>query len=81
MQNSKSFRDFRSWIAQHRELVVDLLVPNQPRMFDIIRAEGDNADSTRLELLRLLRELAQLVNAERSPVSTIEQQQDGMAEL
>ena len=63
-------------IAEDDELVVGLLVPNQMRVLLVIHADRYEACLGLLELTSMLRELAQLAHADRSPVAAIEQQHD-----
>jgi hypothetical protein len=63
-------------IAEDNELVADLFVPNQMGMFLIVDADGYQPCFGLFEFVTVLRELAQLANAERSPVAAIENQDD-----
>lgn len=81
VQQSKLRRHLRPWIAKHRELAIYFLFPDLLRVFHVVAAERDDPDVQLVKLLRMLRELAQLVYAERSPVATIEHQQHLMSVL
>ena len=63
-------------IAEYDELVGGLLVPNQVGMFLIVHADRYQASFRLFEFAGMLRELAQLADADRSPVATIEKQDD-----
>jgi hypothetical protein len=66
----------RLGIAEYDELVGGLLVPNQVGMFLIVDADRYQARFCLFEFTCMLRELAQLAHADRSPVAAIEHQHD-----
>jgi hypothetical protein len=61
----------RTWVAQDGELTVHNVVPDTEGVLAIVNADGYKTGIERLELFRMLRELAQLARAVRSPVSSI----------
>jgi len=64
----------RPGIAEDNELMGGLLIPNQVGMFLIVHADRYEARFRLFEFPGMLRELAQLAHAERSPVAAIEHQ-------
>ena len=62
----------RTWVAQDCELTVHNVVPDTEGVLAIINADGYKTGIDRVELFRMLRELAQLARAVRSPVSSVE---------
>ena len=66
----------RLGIAEYDELVGGLLVPNQVRMFLIVHADRYQPRFRLFEFTGILRELAQLAYADRSPGAAIEHQHD-----
>jgi len=66
----------RPRIAKYDELVGGLLVPNQVGMFLIVHADRYQTRFRLFEFTGMLRELAQLADADRSPVAAIEHQHD-----
>jgi hypothetical protein len=66
----------RLGIAEYDELAVSLLLPNQVGMFLIVDADRYQARFRLFEFTCMLRELAQLAHADRSPVAAIEHQHD-----
>lgn len=59
-------------VAENWKLAVDFFVPDQMRVFLIVDTDGGQASVKRVEVRLVLRELAQLVYTERSPVATVE---------
>jgi hypothetical protein len=57
-------------------LTVHNAVPDTESVLAIINADGYKSGVERVELFRMLRELAQLARAVRSPVSSIKNQED-----
>src|SRR5258708_15729473 len=66
----------RLGVAEYDELVGSLLVPNHVGMFLIVHADRYQARFRLFEFTGMLRELAQLAHADRSPVAAIENQND-----
>jgi len=62
----------RTWVAQDGELTVHNVVPDTEGVLAIVNADGYKTGIDRVELFRVLRELAQLARAVRSPVSSVE---------
>jgi len=69
----------RPGIAEDDELAAGLLVPDKVGIFLIVHADRHQARFRMFEFIGMLRELAQLAYAERSPVSAIEHQHDAGA--
>ena len=66
-------------IAQDRELAVYDGLPDLKRVLAIVNTDGHKLCADRIELFRVLRELAQLTRAVGSPVPTVEDQEHALA--
>jgi len=71
--------DLGTGIAQDRELFVSGLFPDGLVVGDIIYTDGDDGGLEGGELIFVLRELAQLLLAVGSPVSTVEDDEHALA--
>lgn len=71
----------RIGIAKDGHFVMNSVVPNLARMCLIIDADSDHSSIDRVEIRFPLRELAQLLYAEGSPVSAVEVQHDFVSTL
>jgi hypothetical protein len=70
--------DARSRIAEQGKFLSQLL-PQVARRCRRIDADADQLNAERIEVGFMLRELAELAGAERSPISAIKNQQDALA--
>lgn len=66
-------------IAQDDELAVDHLLPHGTRVLAVVNTDGYKTGVEGIELFYVLRELAQLARAIRSPIPAIKDQQDAFA--
>lgn len=62
-------------VTQYCELPVDNFVPNQERVLAIIHTDSQHACVQRIELLSVLRELAQLPCTIGSPIAPVEDEE------
>jgi len=73
--------DLRSGIAQHGKLFLQGFVPYQVGVLDVIHADGNQVGVELIEVGLVPRELAQLNNAEWSPITTVKDDEDAVASL
>jgi hypothetical protein len=65
----------RSGIANDTEFLISGLLPRDPGMFRIVNANRDYPGVQPVEIVFMLRDLAQFAHAVRSPVPAIENEQ------
>ena len=79
MQQAIGANYFSIGITEYRELLVYNVPPEGKSLLRVVHADGDDADVERVEVFFVLRELAQLASAIRSPVTTIKDQEHSFA--
>ena len=79
VQQAELANDLRAGIAEHGELLLNGFLPNGVGMFHVIHADGNQVCVELVEGGFLPRELAQLDDAERSPIAAVEDDEDAMA--
>src|SRR5262245_58972628 len=81
MQQSILPNHIDAGIAEHSHVLVRDVLPDFPAMRFVINADRDHLCVLSVKVSLPLRELAQLIHAEGSPISTVEKQHNSTAML